>query len=65
MHVSDAGQCDSGAREDLGKPLCRLECAKCGAETKWLVFDTVTEAKRGVACPRCTPTSTITEEDLE
>jgi hypothetical protein len=24
MHVSDAGQVDSGAHEDLGKPMCRM-----------------------------------------
>ncbi|WP_374584427.1 hypothetical protein [Ideonella dechloratans] len=35
------------------KPLCQMRCAKCGAETGWLVFDTVTEAKRGIPCERC------------
>ncbi len=28
-------------------------CASCGAETDWLIFDTVTEAKRGIPCETC------------
>lgn len=53
MHVCDAGVTDCGRAEDLGKPRCRMSCSRCGAESVWLVFDTITEAKRGVACPRC------------
>jgi hypothetical protein len=56
MHVTDAGQVDAGAAGDLGKPLCRMRCARCGDESDWLVFDTVTEAKRGIPCPRCNAT---------
>jgi len=46
MHVADA--CES---ED--KPLCMMACARCGTESEWLEFDTVTEAKRGIRCPKC------------
>lgn len=42
MHVCDAGDC-----------IAMYRCAKCGAETKWLPFDTITEAKRGVPCETC------------
>lgn len=53
MHVIDTGDCHTGAAEDLGKPMCRMKCARCGTETDWLIFDTVTEAKRGVPCGKC------------
>lgn len=53
MHVSDAGECHTGAAEDLGKPICVMRCTRCGAETDWLIFDTVTEAKRGIPCEAC------------
>jgi DNA-directed RNA polymerase subunit RPC12/RpoP len=53
MHVFDAGDCHTGAADDLGKPMCRMKCSRCGTETDWLVFDTVTEAKRGIPCERC------------
>lgn len=57
MHVCDAGNCDHGAPEDLGKPICQLRCKRCGAMTDWLIFDTVTEAKRGIPCARCNSTN--------
>jgi DNA-directed RNA polymerase subunit RPC12/RpoP len=53
MHVTDAGDCHTGAAEDLDKPMCRMKCGRCGIETDWLVFDTVTEAKRGIPCETC------------
>ena len=53
MHVADAGQCHTGAAEDLGKPICVMRCTRCGAETAWLIFETVTEAKRGIPCEAC------------
>ena len=53
MHVSDAGDVHSGRAEDLGKPMCVMRCARCGAETDWLIFETVTEAKRGIPCEAC------------
>lgn len=58
MHVSDAGTASCGHASDLGKPLCRMLCGHCGLESDWVVFDTVSEAKCGVACPRCNPTGT-------
>lgn len=42
MHVIDAGDC-----------IAKYHCAKCGAETKWLPFATITEAKRGIPCEAC------------
>ena len=54
MHVSDAGNVDcSSDAADLGKPMCRLQCVRCKAETDWLIFETVTEAKRGIPCEAC------------
>lgn len=53
MHVTDATDCHTGAAEDLGKPMCRMRCSRCGAETEWLIFDTVTQAKRGIPCEAC------------
>lgn len=47
MHVDDAG--DGGD----GKPICVMRCARCGATTDWLRFETVTEAKRGIPCEAC------------
>jgi hypothetical protein len=46
MHV-----CDAGAGED--KPVVQFECRKCHFQSDWYQFDTVTEAKRGIPCPRC------------
>lgn len=42
-----------GKREDLGKPLCMMRCSRCGAESDWLIFNTITEAKRGIPCEAC------------
>ncbi len=53
MHVSDAGQVSFGAKEDLGKPMCVMSCRRCCAESDWLVFDTISEAKRGIPCDAC------------
>jgi hypothetical protein len=53
MHVSDVGEVSCGAAEDLGKPMCRMQCRRCGTTTGWLVFETVTEARRGIACEKC------------
>jgi DNA-directed RNA polymerase subunit RPC12/RpoP len=57
MHVSDAADCHTGKADDLGKPMCRMTCARCGAETDWLIFDTITEAKRGIPCEACNKTA--------
>lgn len=53
MHVSDAGQVHCGDQEDLGKPMCRMRCRRCEHETGWLVFENLTQAKRGIPCPNC------------
>jgi hypothetical protein len=47
MHVCDAGNGEEG------KPLVQFECGKCRFRSEWLIVDTVTEAKRGIPCPRC------------
>lgn len=46
MHVVDAG-------EASGLQVCRFECHRCGYESDWLVVKGVTEAKRGLPCPKC------------
>ncbi len=52
MHVSDAGE-----RED-GQQICVMSCRHCGAETEWLPFATITEAKRGIPCEACNACTT-------
>lgn len=46
MHVSDAFERD-------GKQVVRLKCHRCGHESDWTEFDTVTAAKAGAPCPNC------------
>lgn len=46
MHVHDAY-----ARQ--GKQVVVLRCARCGFTSDWTEFDTVTQAKAGLPCPRC------------
>lgn len=53
MHVSDAGDSSQLSANGRVKPMCTMRCTRCGTETGWLVFDTVTEAKRGIPCERC------------
>lgn len=55
MHVCDAAGC---CEEDGSGAMVRMECPRCHHETEWLAFRTVTEAKRGIPCPRCNVTST-------
>jgi hypothetical protein len=45
MHVSDAGDADG--------LICKFRCKKCGFQSEWLKMPTVTEAKRGIPCPKC------------
>lgn len=49
MHVCDA-------TDSNGKPMVVMRCSRCRAETEWLIFDTVTEAKRGIPCEACNST---------
>ena len=48
MHVADAG-CEA----------ISFECHHCGHKTGWLMWNrkeiTVTEARRGLPCPKCNP----------
>jgi hypothetical protein len=53
MHVAEACQIETGEASDIGKPLCRMRCHRCAAETDWLMFDSVSEAKRGIPCEAC------------
>lgn len=48
MHIAD-----STWSEHDDKPMCNMTCTRCGKESGWLVFDTVTEAKRGIPCEDC------------
>lgn len=48
MHV-----CDAGCGEE--KQVVQFQCAKCKYQSDWCEFDTVTEAKRGLPCPKCNP----------
>lgn len=52
MHVADAYESD-------GAPICRMFCQTCKTESDWMEFSSVTEAKRGIPCPKCNqPTAT-------
>jgi hypothetical protein len=51
MHVSDAGGCDAPDADVI----VTMRCRKCGHETGWIKCRTVSEAKRGVPCPKCNP----------
>lgn len=51
MHVIDAGP-DTGPSDPGDTDLVRLGCSKCGHETCWQRM-LVTEAKRGMPCPKC------------
>lgn len=53
MHVSDAADAQCCAAEDVGKRMCVMTCGRCKASTEWLIFETVTEAKRGIPCEAC------------
>lgn len=50
MHVSDAGDC--GGCTD-GETDVVFTCRRCGYESEWIRMRTVTEAKRGLPCPKC------------
>jgi hypothetical protein len=53
MHVSDAG---GGCGADPGlSVIVTMRCRRCDYDSEWLRFDTVTEARRGLPCPRCAP----------
>jgi DNA-directed RNA polymerase subunit RPC12/RpoP len=45
MQVCDAGHCEGH--------IAQFRCGKCGHVSDWLRIASVTEGKRGVACPRC------------
>lgn len=52
MHICDAaGDCGD---QDTGA-VVRMQCPRCGHITDWVTFDRVTDAKRGMPCPRCNP----------
>jgi hypothetical protein len=50
MHVCDAGHCEDGVN-------VQMECRTCGYQSGWMTCDTVSEAKRGLPCPKCNPES--------
>lgn len=45
-HIVDAG---SSAECQLGQ----FECKRCGWESGWVAFGTITEGKRGIPCAKC------------
>jgi DNA-directed RNA polymerase subunit RPC12/RpoP len=47
MHVIDAGNAPDGGR------IAAFECRRCGATSGWVYIGTVSEAKRGIPCERC------------
>jgi DNA-directed RNA polymerase subunit RPC12/RpoP len=53
MHVADAGS-----------EAISFECHRCGHKTGWLLWNqrelTVTQARRGVACPTCNRDAEVT-----
>ncbi|MCP1375368.1 hypothetical protein [Dyella lutea] len=44
MHVIDAG---------VG--LALFQCARCGHESDWVPYGSLSDAKRGMPCPHCNP----------
>lgn len=54
MHVIDAGDAPGGySAEFPNRCSVRYSCRRCQLETRWLIADTLTEAKRGIPCPTC------------
>lgn len=49
MHVVDAGP---GCTADYAT-IVVMECNRCDLRTDWFQMRNVTEAKRGIECPRC------------
>jgi hypothetical protein len=58
MHVIDAGEGSNG--EDIAV----FWCEHCGHETEWLKVGSVSEAKRGLPCPKCN-SATATERESD
>lgn len=53
MHVTDAG--DGGCGMDGGAFIACFKCKRCGHAVEWVKVQSVTEAKRGLPCPKCNP----------
>jgi DNA-directed RNA polymerase subunit RPC12/RpoP len=47
MHVYDAGPAEDG------QCMVVFLCGRCDHKTDWLLAKNVTEAKRGMPCPKC------------
>lgn len=47
MHV-----CDAGPGEGPGC-VVQMQCKRCRYQSGWISFDTATEARRGLPCPKC------------
>lgn len=52
MHVCDV---DASCGGPEGPVYVRLKCGKCGLDGGRWKFINVTEAKRGLPCPKCSP----------
>lgn len=57
MHVMDAGPA-----EDAGNMVV-MQCNRCDLKTDWFYMRTVTEAKRGIPCPKCNGVEFETDDD--
>lgn len=45
---------DAGINPFKGHPhIAQFRCKRCGHESEWLAFATITEIKRGIRCPQC------------
>lgn len=51
MRVTDAG--DNCCGLEPGAFLACFKCHRCGHEEMWVKMQTVSEAKRGLPCPKC------------
>lgn len=49
MHVYDAGD----ATQDGFDMACCFRCVKCGHKEDWVNMKNLTDAKRGIPCPKC------------
>jgi DNA-directed RNA polymerase subunit RPC12/RpoP len=47
MHVVDAGMAPNG------KHIAHFVCSRCNHDGLWHYVNTVSEAKRGLPCPKC------------
>lgn len=52
MHVIDAGDHGCGGTEP-GEQWVKYGCSTCDEESEWQSARSITEARKGIPCPRC------------